>query len=263
MNNYLRFTGFIVLALSMLAPAVKAQAEITTVSDAINKAGRQRMLTQRIIKDFCLIGQGVASEAARKELKKSTSLFDSQLKELKAFTPTKKIKERVSRVDMEWGPFLKMADGKSNKETCRTLNEAGEDLLRDSHKIVLALTDFSGSSGGKIINTSGRQRMLSQRIAKYQTMYAWGLADAEIMDSLNRATIEFKGAQVILFQSKLNTPEIRELLIQVSHSYKPLKNVVGLKKDKASLAKVIKNTELILRDMNKATGLYQEVTESM
>ncbi|MCK5360832.1 MAG: hypothetical protein KAJ95_09410, partial [Gammaproteobacteria bacterium] len=107
------------------------------------------------------------------------------------------------------------------------------------------------------------QRMLSQRIAKYQTLYAWGLADAEINDALNRATIEFKGAQVVLFQSKLNTPEIRETLIQVNRSMSPLKNIIGKKKDKASLAKVIKNTELVLRDMNKATGLYQKVTESM
>ncbi|MEA1888318.1 MAG: type IV pili methyl-accepting chemotaxis transducer N-terminal domain-containing protein, partial [Pseudomonadota bacterium] len=139
MKNYVRYTGFIILALSMLAPAAKAQAEITSVSDGINKAGRQRMLTQRIVKDFCLIGQDVAAEPASKELKKSISLFEKQLKELKAFTPTEKIKQRVSTVDMEWGPFRKMAEGKSGKESCRALNEAGEDLLRNSHKIVLAL----------------------------------------------------------------------------------------------------------------------------
>ena len=263
MKNSLRLTGLFILGLSILIPVMPAQAEITTVSDAINKAGRQRMLSQRIVKDFCLVGQGIAKEQALKELKKSTDLFNSQLNELKAFTPTSKIKQRVDRVDVQWGPFLEMTKSTASKETCLALNEAGEDLLRDSHKIVLALTDFSGSSGGKIINTSGRQRMLSQRIAKYQTLFAWGLADAEITDALNRATIEFKGAQVVLFQSKLNTPEIRETLIQVNRQMSPLKSIIGQKKDKASLAKVIKNTELILRDMNKATGLYQKVTESM
>ena len=37
-------------ALGLLVPAGKAQAEVADLNDAINKAGRQRMLSQRLAK---------------------------------------------------------------------------------------------------------------------------------------------------------------------------------------------------------------------
>jgi len=263
MKTSCRASAVLLAIMLSLAFSLPARAEIKTLAEAINKAGRQRMLSQRIVKDYCLTGMGVAKEASSKELKKSTDLFNSQLEELRAFTPTDKIKQRVEKVVALWDPFLKTTREPATKETCKALNEASEDLLAASHKLVLALADFAGTSSGKIINVSGRQRMLSQRIAKFQTMYAWDLGDSELMDGLDRATVEFQGAQVLLFQSKLNTPEIRELLIQVNRNYKPLKRILGQKKDKESLAFVIEKTEKILRDMNTVTGLYQKVAENM
>jgi len=263
MKSKSRILLVLITAILSLTVSLPVLAEIKTLAEAINKAGRQRMLTQRIVKNHCLIGMNVRKDAAAEELKKATDLFSRQLEELKGFTPTEQIKERVTKADSLWQPFFETVKKAPTKESCEALNESGEDLLRASHKVVLALSDFSGTSSGKIIDVSGRQRMLSQRIAKYHTMYAWGLAGSENMDNLNRAMVEFQGAQVLLFQSKLNTPEIKELLVQVNRSFKPVKNVAGQNKEQYWLEEVIKNTEAILQDMNTATGLYQKVAENL
>ena len=47
-------------------PAV-ASAEIQTVAEAINKAGRQRMLTQRMVRAYSQIGLKVKKPASEKK----------------------------------------------------------------------------------------------------------------------------------------------------------------------------------------------------
>lgn len=261
MKAFLRNSTALLIYLVCLTISFPASAEITSLADAINKAGRQRMLSQRIVKDYCLAGMDVAKAASAKELKKSMNLFGSQLEELKAYTSTDQVKQQVEKVVSLWGPFLETTRTASTQESCKALNEASEELLHASHEVVLALAEIDDTNSSEIVNISGRQRMLSQRIAKFQTMYAWDLKDAGIQDQLDQAMLEFQRAQVLLFQSKLKTPEIKELLIQVNRSYKPMKRIVGKKKDMASLAEVIKDAELILRDMNTATGLYQKEFE--
>ena len=62
--------------------ALPVQAEITSISSAINKAGRQRMLSQRMVKSYSMIGIDVQREAAQEQLTKAIDLFELQLHEL-------------------------------------------------------------------------------------------------------------------------------------------------------------------------------------
>jgi hypothetical protein len=45
----------------LVLPALPARAQVLDLNDAINKAGRQRMLSQRMAKAYLALGQGVAS----------------------------------------------------------------------------------------------------------------------------------------------------------------------------------------------------------
>ncbi|MDE2440420.1 MAG: type IV pili methyl-accepting chemotaxis transducer N-terminal domain-containing protein, partial [Betaproteobacteria bacterium] len=62
-----------------------AQAQISDINAAINKAGRQRMLSQRMAKAYFQVGQEVDVERSKKLLDSSVAAFDRQLVELKNY----------------------------------------------------------------------------------------------------------------------------------------------------------------------------------
>jgi len=60
-------------------------AEINSMEEAVNKAGRQRILTQKMLKEYALIGMGSNYANPQEALPKSVQLFDTQLQELHSY----------------------------------------------------------------------------------------------------------------------------------------------------------------------------------
>src|SRR5687767_5219402 len=85
--------------------AAASHAQVSDLNDAINKAGRQRMLSQRMSKAYLALVQHVEPESARLVLDRSIALFDRQLVELKAFAPAPDIKETYTRLEGAWSEF--------------------------------------------------------------------------------------------------------------------------------------------------------------
>ena len=59
-----------------------ARAQVADLNDAINKAGRQRMLSQRASKAYLALVQKVEPRSAQQVLDRSVALFERQLGEL-------------------------------------------------------------------------------------------------------------------------------------------------------------------------------------
>lgn len=103
----------LLLALVLSIPGGDALAQITDLNSAINKAGRQRMLSQRMAKAYFQIGQQVEVERSKKILDTSVSLFDRQLVELKNFAPTPEIKENYLKLERTWLAYKDLLVGEA------------------------------------------------------------------------------------------------------------------------------------------------------
>ncbi|HEX5802022.1 MAG TPA: type IV pili methyl-accepting chemotaxis transducer N-terminal domain-containing protein, partial [Azospira sp.] len=90
------------LVVGSLLVAGAAQAQITDINAAINKAGRERMLSQRMAKAYFQLGLGVDLERSKKVLDGSIAFFDRQLVELKNFAPTPEIKDTYQKLETAW-----------------------------------------------------------------------------------------------------------------------------------------------------------------
>src|SRR4051812_11225456 len=86
--NRRQFVGIGVAATGGLLGMSYSLAQVVNMNDAINKSGRQRMLSQRLAKSYLQIGQEIDAERSKKILDNSVTLFERQLAELKDFAPT-------------------------------------------------------------------------------------------------------------------------------------------------------------------------------
>ena len=106
-----------------------------------------------------------------------------------------------------------------------------------------------------------RQRMLSQRMAKFYQASAWGVGDASSTASLEGARKEFNEALGMLAAAPANTPQIKDSLELVKQQWFFFENALGQKTggDKRPQTAVATTGERILEEMEGVVGLYEKL----
>lgn len=254
---------FAIAAMSIALCAVwlgpTAQAD-TTFASLINKAGRQRMLSQRIVLSYVEIGLGVFAEQARARLDADIALFDAQLAELKAAAPTTDVVKALAGVDALWTPFRQAATAEVSRSGARHLLFWSDDLLFATNKVVQLLQDLSGQPYSRLVNIAGRQRMLSQRMAKFYMLREWGLDTITSRDEMERARNEFAGALAALQGAPENTDAIREELEAAAVQWAWFDNALSLTDDATFRLVVADSSAAVLERMERVTGLYEQLS---
>jgi nitrate/nitrite-specific signal transduction histidine kinase len=247
--------------LGLLTPP-PAQAQVADQSDAVNKAGRLRMLSQRMSKAWLALGQQVEPSRADKVLADSMALFDRQLVELKAYAPTPEIRATYRKLDAVWGDFKAALVG------ARPAAAAAPALLAlDAQILALAqqgtqqLEAWSGRPLGRLVNIAGRQRMLSQRMAKYQLAQGWKAA-ADAREQVAQARREFLAALDVLNAAPEANATIRQELLLARQQWvffdSALAKTGSLRPQEA--ADVFVSSENILQVMDRITSLFAHLT---
>ena len=236
-------------------------AKIDSLTEAINKAGRQRMLTQRMLKSYSMMGIDVQREGAEQQLGFAIRLFERQLQELKAFAPTLEIKASLQKVSSLWQSFHQQLQPPISSERAKAMLRLNDDLLRAADRVVLQLEDVSATSYGRLVNISGRQRMLSQRLAKFYMLRAWGVDTAEVRSASMQAKNEFRGALDELIAASENTVSINQELDKANTQWGLFKHALERKGDNYVPLIVAMTSENLLKRMDRITGMYESVAK--
>ena len=232
--------------------------DIKNISEAINIAGKQRMFTQRLLKDYAMIGMRNHFGNPEKDLQEIIQKFEDHLNALNQFNKDAATKAKIEEAKKAWQEIKPMLQKTPSTADATTLQKSLEELLKISDDITKLFTAQSNSKTGEIINISGRQRMLSQRMASLYMLKAWGINDPEFKKKLKDAMQLFKTSLDKLLQYEKNTPEISTLLKKAKRDFMFFE-IMGRSNSKFIPALIYKKSNEILKNMNSATHLYTQL----
>jgi len=240
--------------ISILATSVSA-IEITSPTHAVDIAGKQRMFTQRMLKDYAMVGMGNTFGKPAEDLKKISADFHDHMESLASYTKSDEIKKSIEKVKTLWIPLKKTLSEAPSKEKVEKLQIDLDALLKAADDTTKLFAKESGKASGETVNKAGRQRMLSQRMASLYMLKVWEVEDPQFKTKLDDAMKLFKTSLAQLEQSSLNTDEIKKLLTKVKRSFMFFE-MMGRSKSKYVPTLISKKSNDILTNMNSATQKY-------
>lgn len=250
------------------------------IYEAINRAGYQRMLTQRIAKCYLGIVVGIDANHHKTYLQTSTKTFEQNLIELKSFAPTPLIKDQFRYIEILWRNYKFVYGTEFSREKAATVLKFNNKILGACNQAVKLLEkhalkeEFYGTQElragdqelSQVINLSGRQRMLTQRAALYAIAKAYQIGD----DKLNKkyyfeAVTKFAQTYRTLVAHPYNTAQIYKEYDVVEESWEELESHLTeiVKATSLSLRleeqlnETIRNSELLLFSLDEIVFLYE------
>jgi hypothetical protein len=232
--------------------------------EAINQAGRQRMLSQRMAKLYAQQVRGVRASDAQALMSSSISLFDSQLDTLRRVATSRNagdIVQTYDKLSAGWRDYRQVVSAPANPDGLLAIASLNEQVLATAHQGTLQLERLNGSSLGKLVNLAGRQRMLSQRMSKFYFFIANGMDNAEVRKGLEASRSEFIAAMQTLKRAPESADRVQSWITLAESQWVFFDEAIRSGRSKRSELDYLDNnvavsSENILQVMDKMTELY-------
>ncbi|WP_269530790.1 type IV pili methyl-accepting chemotaxis transducer N-terminal domain-containing protein [Chitinimonas sp. BJYL2] len=249
------------LLISLLLAGTLASPAFATITDAdaINQAGRQRMLSQRMAKAFAQLGQNIEPYLAQKVLGSSMQVFEQQLRTLSSHAPTSEIQSRYTELASLWTRYRVLLGKASTPDTGKQVLQLSDQLLTVAHAATVAWQQHAGTGQAELVNLAGRQRMLSQRMAKLYMFRSWGMTTQRELGALKQAQDEFVAGLGRLESAELTTPRIRQELDLARQQWVFFEMALATEDSETNRRNVATTSERILETMNNITAMYEKL----
>ena len=245
--------------LFFVAPlAHTANAQIATAV-AINRAARFRALSQRCAKAYCQLQQEVMPDSARDVMASAQRLMQVGFEDIGKAGLTGESTKHLNGLIADVGALNTLLASAPTKDGIVAVSIQADKTLDNANKLTLALEASSGpnQSSARLINLAGRQRMLSQRLAKNYFLAAAGVESKLSKEQLVSDRADFKQALVTLNAAPISTTGTRNELQLAQSQWTFFEAALNRKPDMESMRSVATTSERLLEVNNNLTVFYE------
>ena len=245
--------------------------EAAQAADAVNRAGQLRMQSQRFVKGLVL--RGMSRPRPDDHLADTTRRLQANLDHLASLPLADPVAAQLACTCAAWAALQacavvdaagapRSADAAAWTKRLDEAERRAENLLNQADRLTAALESASGRRNLQVINLCGRQRMLSQRLAK-QALLAGVLPDAAaaMQTAAAMTTVrEFEAALLALEQAPLASEGIRAGLAQARGQWHRLLD--GQRRAEsgdavAGRAALARESDALSNSFDQLTSLYE------
>lgn len=253
----------VICLLLLLLVFTKNSAQKKSTNAALNKAGQQRMLCERMLKNYILIGANLNSKKANVELDQTVSLFNENYYYLTNYATQNKTKNVLNELNLLWMPFRVKIFEKPTKDQCLALLIDSKQIVEACDTITEKIQMDNNVEIARTILLSNRLSVLVERLTKNYMLKIWGVPYENLDKETRQAVIAFEYSLAILTNSSKNTPETKAILEKEYNNWKSLKEYFNDSNPPKNANFVNSQTISMSKDFNTVTLMYQKIADEM
>lgn len=226
----------------------------------LNRVARFRSLSQRMVKTYCQIFLQVNSKDASIALLASSALLHSDIDSLLAQPWPPVVLQSLAQVRTSYQGLSAQLVMPPTRESVLAVATRSEHLLAATETLTTIFDKHSfqsHSDSNQLLGTAGRQRFLSQRLAKNYFLTAADLAGKEVPEQRNTDVQEFKDAMAVLVAAPLSSSGIRGEIEAGQMQWVFFEAALARPFDERGQLAVATTSERLLEVMQKLTFQYE------
>ena len=228
-------------------------------AEAVNRAGQLRMLSQRLVKLYALMCAGITPDDTAALCRGSIEQIEANLAILGKTLSRPTFGDLLDAVLKPWAALKKSLAPAPADARVAEIDRLAEKLLSQAEALTRTLEVAGFVAALQVINVSGRQRMLSQRLAKHAAVAV--LVGGEVGETQRAAlavsSTAFAEGFAFLERIPLSTPEIRGLLAQATAEWAAFQQALARAGSPGGLSGVAAGSERLLSLFDQLTDLYE------
>jgi len=228
-------------------------------AEALNRSGQLRMLPQRLVKLYALRLVAPALPSMDRLLAESSERVDANLAALAKGLSRSTYGDLLDAVRAAWDALKAALAPPANLAALAQIDTLAERMLLHADRLVANLEAGTMTGRLHVINVAGRQRMLSQRVAK-QALLAQllrGDAATAARHEAEHASGAFDAAMNYLRGLPLSSREIAETLAEAERAWQTLAQAAAHARPRAPQQAVGDASEALLDLLEQLTERYE------
>jgi len=249
-----KYLTLLLLACTTLV-SVPSLAQLSD-SEAMNMAGLQRSLTQRMAKSYLMLGADVRVDTAQRQLQETIQRFDTSHKALTAYAPNAEIKAALATVDGLWATFRAQLEARPDHAKAAEMLATSEQLLQQTQHVTDLMANHLGAMGASV-NRTGWARVQTQRIAMLYMAKTWRVQAPDLDAKLDKSVSDFESILKELEAAGTPNEEIANAQRRARAHWGFTLKGIDLHASQDFVPTVITvSTDSLFRQLNELTRLY-------